>query len=94
MKVLRALGACFLERGELLGNNVTLAAENKRLAQENAAAKVALRHAICARDDALSLACDLRADLAAMERQVAVLMDFTPTDLRAIDIYDQEGEAG
>lgn len=97
MNLLRVVAGCFLERGELLDRNVQLAKENTRLQQECAATKQALRHAVCARDDALGVVCDLRADVAALHRQVAVLMDFTPSDLRAMGEggpFDQEGQAG
>lgn len=45
-------------------------------------AKAELRDARYQRDEALSLVTDLRADLAEYQRQVAVLLEFTPSDLR------------
>lgn len=86
----RLLTVGFLERVELVDRNVVLTKENERLHQENAAAKAALRHAICDRDDALGLVCDLRADLHASQRQCEVLMTMTPSDLRGLGPFDQE----
>ena len=91
MTVWRAVVACFLERGELLDRNVQLAKENTRLQRENAATKQALRHAVCDRDDALGIVCDLRADLRASQRQCEVLMTMTPSDLRELASDEEAG---
>ena len=97
MNPLRAVAACFVERGELIGSNVTLAKENGRLAAENAAMKAALRRAVCERDEALGIVCDLRADLSASQRQCDLLMQMCPADLRALGEtgpFDQEAGSG